>query len=130
MSATRQEMVASAAQTASGVSSGFSIPTAAQLMIGIDTTTGSSVTDFDLWLQASDDNGTTWYDYPADYVLKSSSTGANTPTAATLLIVASKNSTTAEQFVGVYKHIASDRIRLKWTFTGTSITFSASYVAK
>ena len=103
MSATRTEMVASGAQTASGVSAGFSIPTAADVMIGIDCTTGSSVTDFDLWLQASDDGGTTWYDYPADLVLKSSSTGANSPTANTLLIVSSKASTTAEQFVGVFK---------------------------
>jgi hypothetical protein len=130
MSAIRTEMVASAAQTASGNSAAFEIPTANNVMIGVDTTAGNTVTAFDLWAQVSDDGGTTWYDYPADAVLK---VGATTPgTAATNQrdIVDGKSTATAEQFIAIFRNIASDRIRVKWTFTGTSITFSVSMVAK
>ncbi len=130
--ATRTELIASATQTASGNSGAFSLATARDIMVGVDFTTGSSVTDLDLWLQASDDGGTTWYDYPADIVL----TSANTAATGTIVSVASRDivdsysSTTAAQFVGIYKSIASDKIRLKWIFTGTSFTLSASMVAK
>ena len=135
--AARQEMVASAAFTSSGNSSAFPIPSCTNLFVGIDMTTGSTVTALDMWLQASDDGGTTWYDYPADITLKDASTaaaaGAETAasgTQSTRDIVDNYASTSAQRFVGIYRGIASDRIRLKWVFTGTSFTFSASYVCK
>lgn len=131
MSATRTELVASSAQTASGVSAKFQIPSAADVMVGVDITAGTSITTFDVWLQASDDGGTTWFDYPADLVLKSTTSGtANSATANTRDIVDNKTTTTAEQFVGVFKRIAADWVRLRWALTGTSVTFSASMVAK
>lgn len=131
MSATRTELVASGAQTASGTSAKFQVPSAGDLFVGVDVTTGSSITTFDAWLQASDDGGTTWYDYPADLVLKSTTSGTgNTVTANARDIVDNKTTTTAEQFCGVYKRIAADYVRLRWALTGTSVTFSASMVAK
>jgi hypothetical protein len=131
--ATRQEMVASAAFTASSNSASFSISTAVNLFVGVDITAASGTPVLDLWLQGSDDGGTTWYDYPCDVQLKTSLTASEGTTSANVRsIVDNKTSTTAEQFMCEYKAVATDKIRLKWIISGTtpSFTFSASYVAK
>ena len=133
MSATRTEMVASAAFTASGVSAKFSVPTAGDLIVGVDVTAAAGTPVLDLWLQASDDGGTTWYDMPFDLALKTSATATeNTTRTNDRSIIDNKTSTTAEQFMATYKRIATDTVRLKWIISGTtpSFTFSASMVAK
>lgn len=134
--ATRTEMVASAAFTASGNSAAFSMSTATSIVVGIDVTAASGTTPvLDLWLQASDDGGTTWYDMPADWALKTATTaaaGTLTPSSgAGVRDIVDGNATTGA-FLGVYKHLATDKIRLKWVISGTtpSFTFSASVVAK
>jgi len=136
--ATRTEMVASAVQAASGNSAAFSIPTASNLMIGVDLTACGGSTVATLWLQASDDGGTTWYDYPADLTLQ----GANTAATGTLSAAPGQrniintltcgSTLTIVPYVAVYKNIATDRVRLKWILSAvtTGITFSASMVAK
>lgn len=136
--ATRTEMVSSAVQSASGNSAAFSIPTATNLMVGIDLTACGGSTVATVWLQGSDDGGTTWYDYPADLVLQ----GANTAATGTLSSAPGRrnivdtltcgSSLTLVPYVAVYKGIATDRVRLKWILSSvtTGITFSASMVAK
>jgi len=132
--AERIELQASVQQNASGNSGQFSIPTMVQAILGVDVTAGSgTISDFDVWLEGSDDGGTTWYELPCDLVMKSSGTGtANTVAANQRNVVDSKTSTTAEKFVGIYKALPADVVRLRWILTGTTptMTFSASLVGK
>lgn len=134
--ASRTELVASAAQTATGNSGTFHYSTSTSLMVGVDITAVAGTTEqLDLWIQASDDYGTTWYDLPADYVLKAAPASATAGTVATAMrdIVDAKTTTTAEQFVAIYKSIPTDTIRVRWVISGTggpSFTFSVSAVAK
>lgn len=133
--ATRTEIIASAAFTTSGNSAAISTATATQLMVGVDVTAQSGTTPvLDLWLQVSDDGGTTWYDMPADLTLKTANTagtGTLSSSPGARDIVDNLSAATG-QFLGIYKHIATDRVRLKWIISGTtpSFTFSASMVAK
>lgn len=133
--ATRTEMVASAAFTASGNSAKFQMSTANQLILGVDVTAFSGTTPtLTVWLQVSDDGGTTWYDMPADFTLISATTAATGTMSATAKrnVVDTLVISVAADYLGVYKHLASDAIRLKWVISGTtpSITFSASVVTK
>ena len=130
--ASRFEMLPSAGYT-TGASASFSLNSATNLMIGVDVTACAGTPGaLDLWLQASDDGGTTWFDYPVDIAMKTSSTATeNATTTSVRSIIDNKASTTAEQFVGIYKGIATDKLRLRWVIsTFTSCTFSASAVAK
>jgi hypothetical protein len=129
----RTELIASTAIVANGNTNAFALDTDSTLAIGVDITAGSGTVAFDLWLQVSDDGGTTWYDMPADLVLKSAnSASAGTVAANSRDIVDGKTTTTAEQFIGIYKSLASDRFRLKWILTGSSpsLTLSASAMSK
>lgn len=133
MSATRSELVASSAFTASGVSASLSVPTANHLFVGVDITASSGTPVLDLWLQGSDDGGTTWYDVPFDLALQTSTTATeNTTRTNDRSIIDNRTSTSAAQFLGIYKSLAADKIRLKWIISGSSpsFTFSASVVAK
>jgi hypothetical protein len=130
--AERIELVASATQTASGNSAAFSVPTAVMAMLGIDITAGSTVTKLDIYLEGSDDGGTTWYELPCDVVMKTSAVDAdNAATSAPQRdVVKDKASTAAEKFTGIYRQLPADYVRLRWIFTGTSFTMSASLVVK
>jgi hypothetical protein len=134
MAATPSELVASQAFIASGNSVALPLSTASLLVATVNFTAGSgTISGMDLWFQASADGGTTWFDLPADLVLKTSSAaGGNTTTANQRNIVAGKTTTTAEQFIGIFKHVAANRVRAKWVLTGTSpsLSFSVNVVAK
>ena len=116
----------------------FQLSTSTNLFIGVDVTscTGTPGT-LDVWLQASDDGGTTWFDYPADLVMSGTGTSASR-TSGTLAAplrnitgTAGHAVTTTNKYVGVYKNIATDRIRVQWIIaTFTSCLFSISAVAK
>lgn len=127
MSSQRQEMVASATQTATGNSASFPVPTVSMISVGVDVT-AEDMTDFDAWLEGSDDGGTTWYPIPPN-TRTVGSTRTTTVDPTDCLIVAS-HAAGAEKFWADYNHLATDRIRLAWSLTGTDITFSASYVGK
>lgn len=138
MSATRFEMVASAAQTANGNSAQFSIPTVSQALVGVDITAQSGTTPtLTVWLQASDDGGTTWYDVPNDLALVSATTAATGTMSATPRrnIVDTVNIATAgapQKHVGIYRNLPSDTVRVAWVISGASanLTFSISMAAK
>lgn len=137
MAADRFEMF-TGQTTSNNVTPAFPIPSATDLMVGVDITVGVGVTTFDLWLQVTDDNGTTWYDYPADVILVSNdaaAAGAQRQAAIsgvteTRDIIENHSGTGAKQAVAIYRRIPADKIRLKWKFSGTSVTFSASAVVK
>ncbi|HOC18440.1 MAG TPA: hypothetical protein PKK95_09240 [Vicinamibacterales bacterium] len=132
--ATRFALLASQAQTASANSSAVQVATITQAVVGIDITAGSgTVSDFDLWLEVSDDGGTSWYPLAPDVVIVDSTRAATWNVDADhAYIVDSKASTTAEKYLAVFKQVPADYVRLRWTLTGTtpSLTFSADMVGK
>jgi len=135
MSASRIEMAASAAQTATGNSAAFSVPTVGMAMVGIDITAFSGTTPtLTVWLQASDDGGTTWFDVPNDLALISATTAATGTMSSTARrnIVDTLVISAAQKHFALYRQLPGDTVRLNWVISGTtpSITFSASMVAK
>ena len=130
MSVTRIELSASATQTASGNTGSQPIPTLTMAQIELDITAAVAVTTFDLWLQGSSDN-LSWYDLVADLVLKTADSGtAGTVVANPRDICEAKSTTTAEKFIGVFKHLPAKHVRGKWALNGTSVTFSLALVGK
>lgn len=122
--AIRTEIVASAQFTAAGNSASFSMPTSNDLVIAVDVTQYATG-PVGIMFQISDDGGTTWFDYPIDISLVTTSTAAGTIATNASSIVPGGVS----KWVMVMKNIAADRIRLRWTVTG-SITFSATAITK
>ncbi len=133
MAATRTNLVPAAAYTTSGVGLSLSMLTASMLAISVPITAGSGTVALDLWLEGSNDGGATWFELPADLILKSSGAAAgNAVTANARDVVDNKTSTTAENFVAIYKHVPFDLVRPRWILTGTtpSLTFSVGANAK
>jgi len=120
--AIRTEIFASAAVSAAGNTAGFSIPTANNLFVGIDVTADAIGVGFVLYFQASDDGGTTWFDYPLDLTYA--------PTPAVLANQANLTLGVVGKYSMVLRGVASDRYRIRWTTTSGSKTCSISVVAK
>jgi hypothetical protein len=131
MAADNFEIVPPGSQSASAASPWFTVDTATMLMVGVDITVGVSVTRFDAWLEGSDDGGTTAYEIPADLTLVSDASAAGqTPAANARNIINNHTGTGAKKAIGIYKHLPTDRVRLRWILNGTSVTFSSSAVVK
>ncbi len=130
MAARDIELHASAAEN--GIASGGSrsIPTLTMAVVSVDITAGAGTgLAFSVWLQGSNDGGTTWFDIPYDQKANTPAAGTADVTASTNKrnIVDAKSTTSAEKFQAVYKHLAFQMVRLAWAITGTtpSFTFSA-----
>jgi hypothetical protein len=136
MSAQRTEIIASSAFTANGNSAAFPIPTAEQLIVGVDVTAQSGTSPIlTVFLQCSDDGGTTWYDMPVDLTLLSANTAATGTMSATAkrnIVDTLTGAAAVGQFLAVIKAAPTDTLRAKWIISGTtpSFTFSISMVAK
>ena len=125
MAAGRDTLVASAAFTASGNSPSFPLTTATMLDVTVAITAGSgTVSDFDLWIEKSTDNGATWTRALAD-LIDANGTDVTTPRSN---IVNNKASTAAETYGATYKHVPAALIRARWNLAGTtpSLTFSVT----
>jgi len=119
--AQRTEIFASAAVSAAGNTSSFSLPTASNLYVGIDVTAWANAGPA-FTFQVSDDGGTTWYDYAVDVQMNASnSVGTNSTSLVT---------TIAGKYSMLLKNLAADRYRIRWTVASGSATFSISVVAK
>lgn len=131
-SSQRFEMHASAAEVATGNSAWFSVPTLSMLAMGVDLTaiSGAGAT-LSVWLQGSDDGGTTAYDIASDQRFESS-TAATDITAALDKRNIVDAETAVAKWMAIYKELPTDTVRLAWVISGTtpSITFSASAVGK
>lgn len=132
MAATRQEILSSQVVNANGVSASQSVKTVTMLMLLLDVTakTGTTPT-LDMWLQGSDDGGTTWADLAADQVTKSADAAAENATSINKRDMELADET--GQVTAIYKHLATDTIRLKWKLGGSaspSYTLSVSYIGK
>ncbi len=130
----RFEFHPSAAETSTGQSQAFQIPTFSQMLVGVDITAASGTTPaLDIYLQGSDDGGTTWYDIPYDLALTTNAAAADlTATAQKRNINGTAAVAAAGKHVAIYKEIPTDTVRLRWVISGTtpSFTFSASGVGK
>ena len=127
--AIRTEIFASASVTASGNTSPLSLPTASNLIIGIDITVWASTGPL-FFFQVSDDGGITWYDHPIELMMTTTgdgTAGAATPNATSFQTVLVA---TTPKVLFIFKNLAADLVRLRWTVAGGSATFSASAVAK
>jgi len=129
LAAERIELVASAQQTASGNSASFKVSTIKMAMVGVDVTAVTAVTDLDVYLEGSDDAGTTWYEIPCDFSLRTESDGTPATVSTNQRDIASSITATGK-FVGIFKHLPADYVRLRWILAGTNFTMSASLVGK
>ena len=129
-------LLPSSTQNASGAGAWQPVPTATMLAVAVDITAGGgTVVDFDLWVEGTNEpSDTTGFDVPADQVLKhANGTAANTVSVNQRNIVDTKNNTSAERYLGIFKHFPSKYCRARWAFTGgssPSLTLSVTAGAK
>lgn len=134
MSSTRQELLASAAQTATAQSSGLSVASLRELALCVEVTNVSGSLSA-VYLQGSSDGGDTWYDLLCDAFCNLTSGASSGTTGSYARNVVSSLTTGA-----VIKAIASygknaafgDFVRLAWVIAGSgpSCTFSAKVIGK
>ena len=139
----RVELTASATVTAAGQGSAKKVPTLSMAMVGVDITAQAATAGDDLavWLQGSDDGGTTWYDIPCDARGFTSASGAdltfdtNVRNITDGALVAGQVDTTEVPVVcvGIYRQLPTDTVRTAWAFPtsiGPNWTFSSALVGK
>lgn len=123
MASARTTIVALAAFTGAGNSLDVDVTTGTMMAIEVDITTGSgTITDFDLWMEGSNDDGLTWFRLLAS-TIDANGTDVTTPRSN---IVNNKATTTAERYGAVYPYVPTRKVRARWTLTGTSpsLTFA------
>jgi hypothetical protein len=119
---------ASATQTATGNGAWFAANTATMLSLLADITAGVAITDFDLWLEGTNDKSqAAGYPIQADQVC---GPGRTASTNNRIEVVLNKSTTTAEKFSALFKHLPWAFVRVAWALTGTSVTFSATATVK
>lgn len=127
------ELQASAVQTGPSNSGAVSIPAASMLELDVKVTAQTALTALSIWLEGSNDGETTWFELPADYAYKNegSVAAAVAPRQGVRNVVDNESGSGAvAQYTGIYKHIAAEKIRLRWFIAGTNVTFSAKVGAK
>lgn len=133
----RIELLASTQISSSSNSQSFQLSTAVFMSVGVDITAVSGTTpQLDLWLECSDDGGTTYYEVPAARVLKSTRSASAAPVAAANSvtinardIVDAYTTAAAARFWADYPELPSDYCRLAWTVSGTTPLFTLSVSA-
>jgi hypothetical protein len=123
MAAQDIEMHPSGAETGNGPTTGFPVSTATMAHLYVDVTADDFST-LDMWLEGRDEASGEWYPIPPDQTADSSTRAAkNGPDLDTCDVV--DGGTGTGEWIGVYKHLAADHVRLNWTLSGTSATFKA-----
>lgn len=139
MSAIQFDLLASAAQTASGNGSTVDVSGIKELLVFIDAPSFSgTVNPWKVWLESSNDGGTSWFEVLADQVLKN---GTATPGPASEAgtgnqlpmrdIVSETAGQAGSRYVAKYS-VFGNKVRLRWSLAGTtpSQTFSGKAVGK
>lgn len=132
MSAFQQEVIGATTLTADGQSQAIPVPTLMMLAVCADVTAITDTSpEFTLWLQASDDGGTTWYDFPYDLLLASSA-AATDVAADTQKRNVCDEITAGGRFVAIYKHVPAKLVRLAYIVAGTNpeVDLSVTLVGK
>jgi len=123
MASKRTTLVALAAFTTSGNSVDQDVLTGTMMHVEVDITAASgTISDFDLFMEGSVDGGTTWFRLHAVHI---DANGTDIVTARSN-IVNNKTATTPERYGALYSHLPCDKVRARWTLTGTtpSLTFA------
>lgn len=125
MAAVRSTLV-SGAQTATGQSAAYAVKTISMAAVCVNVTAASG--SFAAWLQVSPDGGTTWHDFGHDILTKNDDGGAAGQDFACQIqrrnITGTSYVSAAAKFCAIYKHLASQYVRLSWYIAGTGATFT------
>ena len=131
MSNTRFDIIASAAQTATAQGGGIAVANIKEMAICVDVTAVSGSLGA-IYMQASSDGGTTWYDLLAK-TFSNLTTGASSGTTGS----AARNLVSSLTTGAVIKAFAAydtfgDLVRAAWVISGSgpSCTFSVKAIGK
>jgi len=126
MSATRLELLASGAQTATAQGSGITVANLAELAVMADVTAASGT--LTVYLQSSNDGGTTWFDVMAESACVLT-TGVGPGTTGTdVRNIFAGSVTAAAKGYAKYKTFG-DYVRAAWIISGSGATFTFSVKA-
>lgn len=131
MAAFQQPLLASAAQTGSSNSVPLPVATATMLAVQVDITAGSGTPTLTLWMEGSNDDGTTWFRLVANAIVTDIN-GTIADVANRSNIVNASASTTVDRYGAVYNYLPCKLVRSRWTLTGgtPSRTFSINVSGK
>jgi hypothetical protein len=139
MSAIQFDLLASAAQTASGNGATVDVSGIKELLVFVDATaTSGTVTEWDVWIESSNDGGTSWFEVLADSVFKNGGTDpgpageAGTGNQLPMRDIVNETAGQASsKYVAKYS-VFGNKVRLRWSLAGTtpSQTFSGKAVGK
>jgi len=131
MSKTRFDILASAAQTATGQGGGISVSGIKALAIGIDVTSVSgSLTS--VYMQGSSDGGTSWYDLLCStFVILTSGAGGGTTGSFSRNLDTNMTTGQIAKIWATYQ-VFGDDVRAAWTISGSgpSVTFSVKGIGE
>lgn len=126
------DLQASGVQSATSNGGSHPLKTATMAVVYLDVTSVSGTTpQLSAWLQASGDQGTTWFDHPCDLSLLLSASQAQTTAVANKRNINGDTVVSAAaKHMAIYKHLAAALVRLAWNISGTftggqGFTFSA-----
>lgn len=131
MSSTRFELLASAAQTATGQGGGIAVGNLREMALCVDVTAVSGSLSA-IYLQSSSDGGTTWFDLLAQTMSNLTSGAASGTTGSAVRNLVSSLTTGAViKAFGTYEKFG-DLVRAAWVIAGSgpSCTFSVKGIGK
>jgi hypothetical protein len=122
----RLQFLSAVTVTGSGQTPAFNLTEVKQGAISLNITAASGTTPkLTVWLQESDDGGTSWYDVTADVVQKSVATAAEDAALASKRNICTE-ADAAATYRAHYSNLNSDYYRLKYVLSGTSPQFTVS----
>lgn len=130
--ATRFELLASGAQTATAQGSAISTSGIREMLVFATCTASNTPTRLDVYLQSSSDGGTTWYDLPAEAQMLTGTAGTDiTSTNVVRRNILDNVTTCASTQKAAAKYtVFGDLVRAAWVISGTSFTISVKAVGK
>lgn len=128
MAKTRFDILASAAQTATGQGGGISVSGVKALFLAVDITSVSgSLTS--IYLQGSSDGSTTWFDLLSDtFCILTSGAGGGTTGSFSRNLTANLTTGQIMKIAATYSKFG-DYIRAAWTIAGSGPSVTMSFKA-
>jgi hypothetical protein len=126
------DLLASAAQVASGNGASVDVSGLKEMAVYVDATaTSGTVTEWDLWLESSNDGGVSWFEIHADSVLKGGEVDPGGASGPQRDVVNESSGQASQKYIAKYTNFGN-KVRARWSLVGTtpSQTFSAKGVGK
>lgn len=134
MTSTPITLLEAGAQTGSANGATMDVPGAEELIVFLHRTTASgTITAFSVWLESSDDGGTTWYELCSDSLVTTSAAAADvTATKDKRNYVTETTLTSTDLKTAARYTNFGSKVRVRWILTGTtpSETFGVKGVMK